>query len=289
MDLDWDIPELTLWDRVPASERICDAAYVHLIAYTDPKYQYWLKAVCGRPWCSKCEKMRLWRYRNRIASYVKFQRDVGTNHWWFLTRSIRNSHNPRIAFEEFLSVKRKFHNHRAQAWHPFNRVTAWVGMLEITFSRGEGYNLHQHLLLGTHRKNDVSRVRIVQRWDNCGPTASSMTHLKRMTQAVGAIAYLTKYISKGTWGGLSRGRAYEIRASLKGRNRFQVMPATAPPREGATGFVICCSPLYDGDCQQDVHDNVILHGSLYEHPEGVELDPVVGGIQPVAVGIEGES
>ncbi len=265
---EWSIPEQSLWDLVPLWEREPDHNFVHLIAYMDPKYQYYIQGTCSKPWCVPCEKQRLWRYRNRIAAYLQHNRAEGVTCWWFLTRSIRNSHNVRSAFSEFNIVRRAFHNDYQKAvWHPFHRVRAFVGVMEMTYSERTGYNLHQHMLVGAHRWSEVDRELVASRWSTMSTRAvgkGGMTHMPRMNHDVGAVAYLTKYISKGSWGGLSRGRVYMIRAELKGRNRIQVKMNTSPGAVPKPGFVMCCVTAASGSCQRDVIDEVVLPGHMYD-------------------------
>ncbi len=261
---EWSIPELALWDCVPSEERECEQQYVHVVAGADPRYQYQLAALCSRSWCASCEKTRTWRYRNRIANYVTNEERVtgGTRHWWFLTRSVRNDMSARLAFDEFLVAKRKFHMHVSQPWHPFNKVTSWIGTQELVYNPKTGYNLHQHMLVGAQRRYDVDRDRVGERWNDV-VGYDAMTHLVRMDTQIGAIAYLGKYISKATWGGLSRGRAYMIRDTLKGRNRIQKKPGTGPTEVIDSGFLICCVNADGRSCQRDAIDMDIRHGSEF--------------------------
>ncbi len=265
---EWTIPEKSMWEFVPVWERECTPHYVHVIANNAPEYQYYLRSVCSRSWCGPCEKMRTWRYRNRIASYLSHQAEVigGVRHWWFLTRSVRNAKNPRIAFDTFLRTKRKFHMHIQKEWHPFHHAQAWIGVQEITHDLATGYNLHQHVLVGSQRKFQLDPLKIRDRWSDAAGY-SAMSHMVRMDTRIGAVAYLGKYISKATWGGLSRGRAYAIRKTLKGRNRIQMKPRTGPPKSPLPGFVMCCATLRDGDCTRDAIDMVTHHGSEYIHHE----------------------
>ncbi len=260
--MEWDIPEQSLWDLVPQWEREPDHAFVHLLAWRDPRYQYWIPGACSRPWCDPCERQRLGRYRNRIEKYISYHEDRGLSKWWFLTRSIRNSHNPWAAFNEFIAVRKLFQAHVFRDTHPFHLVRAWVAMSEMTYSMRTGYNLHQHMLLGTKKWSDLNKEDLHGEWTKAAGR-TSMSHLKRMHNRVGAVAYVTKYISKGSWGGISRGRVYLIRDELKGRNRIQFMPRTLPPKDPPSGFMLCCIPFHRGACQRDAEDRDIRPGWDY--------------------------
>ncbi len=275
--VEWTIPELDLWDLVPLWEREPEHNYVHLLALTDPKYQYYIRGSCSLPWCDLCEKQRLWRYRNRIAAYLAYNRvERGVTKWWFLTRSIRNSHNPRSAFSEFNHVRRAFHNHHQQYWHPWQGVRAFIGVIEITYKEETGYNLHQHLLVGAHDWRHVKPEEVAKRWSIMSGRMvgqPGMTHMPRMNNDIGAVAYVTKYISKGSWGGLSRGRVYMIRNELRGRNRIQSMVRTSPSSPPKQGFILCCQTAREGSCQRDAFDPVVLPGWEYHGgPDGADRE-----------------
>lgn len=266
---EWSIPELSLWDLVPFWEREPEHNYVHLVQNEHPEYQYYIQGACSRPWCAVCEKQRLWRYRNRIAAYLEYNRGLGVNCWWFLTRSIRNSHSVRSAFVEFSIVRRAFHQNAARwAPHPWHKVRAFIGVMEMTYSPETGYNLHQHMLVGATFWNRLDPELIGLYWSKyparAGWGRKSNSHMPRMNHDVGAVAYLTKYISKGAWGGLSRGRVYMIREELKGRNRIQVMVRTSPSAVPKHGFLMCCVTAEDGSCQRDVVDDIVLPGYQYD-------------------------
>ncbi len=146
----------------------------------------------------------------------------------------------------FLNAKRRFHNNVSSEahHHPFAAVHAWIGAVECTFNSGEGYNVHQHMLIGS-RAERISYVRIRELWDRIGfllcGTDRSMTHITPMTHDKGATGYIAKYISKGTWGGLSRGRAYAHRNVLMGKNRIGRMRGTSRGT-GVTApvYALCC-------------------------------------------------
>ncbi len=274
--VEWTIPELSLWDFVPTWMRECDQSFVHVLVSNDPRYQWWVRAICARPWCDPCERVRLWRFRDRIAKYINWSVTRGISHWWFVTRSVRNSHNARVAFLEFNQTKSEFHRKISRSSHPWSDVDAWIGVQELTYNPGSGYNLHQHMLIGQkghrHRQKESRKV-----WSRAAPlrpdgsVQQSMYHCVPMNNIVGAIAYVTKYISKGTWGGLSRGRTYLIRRTLKGRNRIQMMARTGPPVGEPLGMIMCCINAYGSDCGRDATDMDIrvplwdkLRGNLLE-------------------------
>ncbi len=242
--VDWSVPEMDLWDLVPEWLREHDVEYIHVLLSEDPKFQHWVRATCSRPWCAPCEEIRTWRFRKKVEDYIKFSMEErNIPHWWFLTRSIQNRHDPQSAFTMFLEAKRRFHKDTGRSWHPFTEIKAWIAAVECTYSAGAGYNVHQHMLVGSFTK-PIRRFRIVEYWNKIGydltGASLSMTHVAPLRSRDHAVNYIAKYISKGTWGGLSRGRAFMIHSVLKGRNRFLTMPRTNPPKRVTEGIIYCC-------------------------------------------------
>ncbi len=253
MKEDFTPSENSMWDLVPKEERQCEQSYVHVMGRFDPSVQIWVRSVCSRPWCDRCESTRLWRMRNRISEYVSHHRDRGditaVVNWWFLTRSVANSASVGYAFEEFRQAKRTFHrNQLRDEKHPFNRISAWIGVHEMTYNIRTGYNLHQHMLVGSQAHIPRIDYEVLRTKWSTSAGYPAMSHITRMNSVVGSIAYLTKYISKGTWGGLSRGRAYRIREVLKGKNRFTSKRGTSVPKRDRPVYVLCCISRHDNQC-----------------------------------------
>ncbi len=211
---------------------------------------------------------------NRIGKYVDHHQAEGVDNWWFLTRSVKNHWSLLTAFRSLRENQRRFHSNSNRRSHPFNRVEAYVGVTEITHTAKNGYNVHQHMLLGS-RETKLDYSAIHDRWNSVTKfiTAVEMPYkahinIKRMDQEKGAIRYMTKYISKGSWGGMSRGRVYMERNSLKGRNRIRFMRNTLPKvltKALDPFFIMCCQSEGKNCARAEVIDNVVVEPSWVEY------------------------
>ncbi len=263
-----------LWDLVPLWERECDHHWIHVLRYTKPQEQFWLPAVCSRPWCYSCEAIRTSRMSNRIGKYVDHHQAEGVDNWWFLTRSVKNHWTLLGAFRSLRDAQRRFHSNSNRPSHPFHSVEAYVAVTEITYGERSGYNVHQHMLLGS-RGELIPYARIRDRWSSVTKFSSAdglpyraHVSIKRMDQTKGAIRYMTKYITKGSWGGMSRGRVYLVRNSLKGRNRIRFMRDTLPKvltRALDPFFIMCCTSEGRNCARADVIDATVVEPKWSEY------------------------
>ncbi len=243
-----------LEDLIPEEEKDCNLEWIHLFnsALIDPVNDIFVKQHCWKPWCRSCERARVWRLRDRILSYIGEYKEGGV--WYFVTRSVRNDLNLKTAFVDLRLAQQKFaDDFKDDKENPWNSVSAWIGVNEITYSPITGYNLHQHMLVGVAVSWTPTCVyHLEDAWSRAAGYSAHF-NVKRMYDADRAAAYIAKYMSKSTWGGLSRGRSYICRNTLKGRNRIGCKRGTAL-KKMPRGYLLCCLPPVD-DC---AHPNMTL-------------------------------
>ncbi len=237
-----NLGELSLWDLVPIEERVCANGFAHLLDIMDPSTQLWVKSVCSRPWCEPCEYVRVLRIRQRISHYFGYHRP---RHLWMVTRSVKNHWSLRVSFRHLHETNRRFVIYDKRLEKPqWCRIPYWVGTYEITHG-DNGYNLHEHLIVGTdYPKIDYELLRAL--WGQAAGY-SAMMHFVKLNDCEHAVNYIAKYIAKGCWGGLSRGRAYLVKETLKGRNRLVRKRGTVPAAI-VKGFCICCIGVQRNRC-----------------------------------------
>ncbi len=235
--MDWPESEMSLWDLVPKEERVCQPSFVHMLHRGDVSDQLWIRQVCRRPWCGPCEQIRAWRLQHRIKTYVDYHKPLNV---WLVTKSVKNDMRLVDAFSALHLANMNFTRYcRRQTVDPLEPVTCWIATYEITYSVVTGYNLHQHALVGTHKGHlDYARWHLL--WDQA---AGYHAHLNFVPvwDSERAAVYIGKYIAKGCWGGLSRGRAYKLRYILSHRNRIVTKHGTAVANDFPR-FYLCCIP-----------------------------------------------
>lgn len=239
-------------DDIPEDDRgdTCPNGYVHLFNPTDLEQNVYAKAVCSRPWCHSCEEVRKWKIRSRIAEYTSFHEDVP--HWWFVTRSVRNDASLSVAWENLHATNRKFQQIMKRSSAGWDRVAAWIGSYEITWSLKEGYNVHQHLVVGSgDYLLDYSAIQ--QAWKQAADDPAAHFDAKKLVDQQHAKNYLSKYFAKSSsplfWGGISEGLAYRNRDVLRGRNRIVTMRKTKPVSHGSV-YCLCCSTGKRSGCNR---------------------------------------
>ncbi len=235
--MEWPEEELTLWDLVPEEERICEASYVHLLSRSDVAEQCHVRSVCSHPWCAPCEEIRVWRLQNKIKRYLEYH---SPERVWMVTKSVRNTFRLSDAFRNLHLCNNKFTTAcRRAPDNPLSVISCWIATYEITFSLKTGYHLHQHALMGTNgEKLDYAVWHRL--WDQAAMYKAQL-HFVQVREVESAANYVGKYISKGTWGGLSRGRAYLVGDTLYGRNRIVTKQGSSLPRRFPR-FYLCCFP-----------------------------------------------
>lgn len=232
----------SLSDLIPEEEEQCEIEYVHVFIADTLDGDLFLPNYCWKPWHRLCERYRVDRMRVRIMKYLEFYHEDWCE-WFFITRSVRNDQNLHLAFDDLRDCQKRFSDfEKDNADHPFNMSRYWVSVTEVTHSVKTGYNVHQHMLVrfpkGYLKEGQISYIR-----DSWSKSAGYQAHfnIRPMGDSVRAAEYLSKYMSKTCWGGLSRGRAYRIRNTLKGRNRINCKRGTVLMKP-KLGYYLCCLP-----------------------------------------------
>ncbi len=224
---------------IPEEDEQCEFSYVHVFNGSSLDGDLYIPNVCWKPWHRKCEAIRVNRMRWKIIKYMEYY-DNPKSHWYFVTRSVRNDYELKTAFVDLRLAQQKFTSfQRDNQSHPFNVVTAWVSVTEITWKPKTGYNVHQHMLVQSEKEWGSSQIATLR--DYWSRSAGYPAHFNSQPaeDPERAAAYLAKYMSKSCWGGLSRGRAYLVQDTLKGRNRINMKRRTVVPKI-ILGFLLCC-------------------------------------------------
>jgi len=203
--------------------------------------------------------------RDKIIRYLEHYRESGD--WFFVTRSIRNDMSLQEAFNDLRVAQNRFTVYaRDEKRHPWNNTKAWIAVSEITYSSRTGYNLHQHALVSFSRKRRKGWKRSLYDTWNKSAGYSAVFNIQELIDPERAAAYISKYMSKATWGGLSRGRSYLCRDTLKGRNRITRKRGTGSPKL-KSDFILCCLPPSDY-CS---HPNQIVRQDLEKIDQILEM------------------
>ncbi len=221
----------------------CAKDVVHTFRMLEPWSDKWVRVSCGRPWCVPCEALKMARFRAKIHRYL--------NHWnppylWLLTRSVKNSMELPFGFDKLHATIRKLLNNNSSVEH--HKITHYIGTYEVVHSLNTGWNVHQHLIIGTE-DGYLDFKKLHAEWDTA---AGYKAHLdvRLINYGVGgAINYISKYISKGIWGGLSPEMAYWNRKDLFGRHRIRTKQSTAVFVKVDPLRCFCCKTKYR-DCNQ---------------------------------------
>ncbi len=236
--MDWPEHELSLWDLVPIEERECVPSFVHMLSRADVSEQLYVRQVCRRHWCGPCEQIRAWRIQHRIKRYLEYHQPQTV---WLVTKSVKNDMRLKDAFRSLHTVNHDFLVYcRRNTPDPLDVVTCWIGTYEITYDVVTGYNLHQHALVGTHDGDKLDYALWHTLWDKAAHYPAHLNFV-RVWDRERAAVYIGKYIAKGCWGGLSRGRAYMLRNTLSYRNRIVTKHGTAVTVDFPR-FYMCCLP-----------------------------------------------
>ncbi len=174
----------------------CAKDVVHTFRMLEPWADKWVRVACGRPWCVPCEILKMARFRAKIHRYL--------NHWnptylWLLTRSVKNSMELPFGFDKLHNTIRKLLNNNAMTEH--RKITHYIGTYEVVHSLRTGWNVHQHLIIGTE-DGFLDFKKLHKEWD---VAAGYKAHLdvRLIHYGIGgAINYISSYIAKGIWGGV---------------------------------------------------------------------------------------
>ena len=227
--------ETHLWDLIPKDLRECENGYVHVFEAFDPNNNLWVKSACSRPWCSRCEPIRVWRLKRKIMKYLEWHKP---RHLWIVTRSVRNTPEMVSSFNSLRWAQVAFAKSSKAKQHPFRHAKVWIATTEIKHSIQKGYNIHEHAVWGTnHSFMDFDDFHLW--WDRAAGFEGAHINVTKVRDSRHAANYIGKYLSKGVWGGLSKGRAYLVRDALKGRNRINTKRGTVLPKM-FSGYCLCC-------------------------------------------------
>ncbi len=220
---------------------VCDGRDVIHTFRMMPEYEdRWARHLCSKPWCASCYAVRQGRLKLKIHRYLIYRDDP---HLWFLTRSVKNSTSLKQAFDSLHATIATFTKNKKTQFR--QDVRSYIGTYEIVHSLKTGFNLHQHLIIGT----EVDRLDYKQYsadWSNAaGYTAHH--NVAQLRSPGAAIQYLSSYITKGFWGGLSQEMTYWNRSVLFGRHRIRTKQRTAPPKMSDPDRCFCCKTWYR-DC-----------------------------------------
>ncbi len=236
--------EQHLSDMIPLEDRPCLTDYVHVHDRMDPTGEnHWVKSVCSRPWCLPCDKIRVWRLQRKIEKYLDWDPQ---KHLWIITRSVRNEPELVASFNTLRTAQVAFAKQVKAVGHPFRLAKIWVATTEITHSLTEGYNVHEHMIWGT-QSSRIDFGEMHKWWDRAAGFEGAHINIVKVHNSRHASNYIAKYLSKGVWGGLSSGRAYLVRAALKGRNRINTKRGTLVPKLPSR-FCLCCFTSSEGQC-----------------------------------------
>ncbi len=216
----------------------CVAGAVHSFRMFEPWEDVFTKVTCGRPWCDRCETLKMWRFRKKIHIYLNYHKP---KFLWMLTRSTVNMQHLKDGFDDLhKAIRRLSYGMKDYRDYEHNKINHYIGTYEVKHKIVEGFNVHQHLILGT----DVARLdykKLHAEWDAAVGYAAHLD-VQIVNHGVGgAINYITAYISKGLWGGLSAQMAYWNRSILFGRHRIRTKQKTVPPRTVDPVRCYCCS------------------------------------------------
>lgn len=237
----------SLYDWIPMDDIECDPLMIHVYDWTGTEIDHYVKAVCSRPWCHRCEPMRVWKLQRKIMKYLEWHYKLG-RHYWIVTRSVRNEPEMVSSFNTLRDAQRKFSRVSKFKDHPFRDALAWVATTEIKHS-ATGYNVHEHMIWVTEDPT-IDFVLMHKYWDRAAGFVGAHINIKKVNDPRHATNYVAKYLAKGIWGGLSTGRAYLCREALKGRNRINTKRGTLPEKNSGT-YTYCCSTEYQKQCTNE--------------------------------------
>ncbi len=235
-----------LSDLIPLEERSCEQPYVHVIGF-EPDDEVFVKSICSRPWCLPCESIRVWRLKRKIMKYLEYH---NPRNLWIVTRSTKNRPEFVASINLLRSAQVAFSKQATKKeTHPFNKAQCWIATTEVTHDLLTGYNVHEHMIWGTESSRlDFEKLHLW--WDRACGFRGAHLNVVQVNDSNHGINYIAKYLSDGIWGGLSVGRAYQIRNALKGRNRVNSKRGTVP-KKIPSGYNLCCFAITDHECVGD--------------------------------------
>ncbi len=226
---------------------VCPKEVAHTFRLLEPWDDRWVRISCGRPWCVRCEGLKMARFRLKIHRYLTHWTP---SHLWLLTRSVRNSYSIKVGFDSLHeTVKRLTEQKKKKSSHlEHDKITHFIGTYEVKHKLDTGFNVHQHYIIGTeHDRLDYKALH--SEWNKAAGYQAHLNVEKIDYGIGGAINYISAYISKGIWGGLTPEMAYWNQSQLFGRHRIRTKQKTAvvPVLDPLRCF--CCKTEYSS-CNQ---------------------------------------
>ncbi len=264
-EMDWS--KLTLADLIPEEEIQCDQSFIHVFDSNNPDDEFHVQATCSRPWCLRCEPVRVWRLQRKITKYLEYH-NTEYKHLWLVTRSVRNTSEFRTSIDHLRAAQVAFTKQCSGTRspdHPLRLAKFWIATTEVKYSGRSGYNVHEHMIWGV----DSSWIPLKEfhvYWDRAAGFGGAHINVVKLNDIRHGSNYIAKYLSKGVWGGLASGRAYILREELKGRNRIQTKRGTIVKKPLGGAYQYCCSFIAASDCENETvmgtrKFEVVLEGS----------------------------
>lgn len=126
--------------------------------------------------------------------------------------------------------------HGSRYDHSWLEVRDWVGMMEVKSGTG-GWNVHEHLLIfGFGQRLDYAGWQ--RDWKRAANDPAAHIDLRQVGPA--AVRYVTNYLSKGIWGGLTSIQARIHTTVLRGRRQLRRKRGSAVPPT-PKGYQKCCT------------------------------------------------
>lgn len=208
---------------------------VHLVG--PDSASIWVNPTCSLPWCPDCEPSRCNRIRMKIGRWI--------NHWqpenlFMVTISTKPGWTFNSTWNKFNGAKRNLR--KSDTWREHVR---YMGVNEIKRTSGGQFNLHQHRLIQTSgpwlpfKEMGAAWKKAAGRNDAHFQVARNPDTGDYLISPEAAKAYLSKYLSKDFWGGLSRLQAFRFATGLRNRHRTETSHGSHVPNESE--YVICCS------------------------------------------------
>ncbi len=233
----------------------CHAAFVHVFDQISMDNDLWVRSLCTRAWCSRCEPIRLFRIERKLRSYVEGHPD---SFWRFVTISVKNERSFSKATEALSDAWGRFtmsarNRERRGQQHSYHDIKYYMGWKEVTHSARTGFNVHWHMLVGTQGSF----------WDykschadwNLAAGYEATWNEQPLVDLESAVRYVSKYVHKdGFFGGLSRRDAFLYSGDLQRWNRTFTKRGTAVKKR-PTDVAFCCSSDFREDCQYYHNDH----------------------------------
>ncbi len=210
---------------------------MHLVGVVD-HMETWVPLQCNQPHCTDCWQRRMVRARDSMRA----QTLSWTGNSWLLTRSLMN----QPSFDDgYYALTKAIERWRKNPTPDTMCVHEWIAVWEVKKGRN-GWNWHEHRLMWCPEEDRLD----YSWWQKCWKLAAQdrRAHLDLQLVQSCAVGYLTSYMSKGLWGGLSIQQAWMNRGFLKGRRFLRRSRGSAPDMRLAPKWKQCCMPNAEFTC-----------------------------------------